>query len=251
VVAGFATVTPNVLDRLMDRASRALVAMRYFEAERLCLRALDEAHRRRDYGRMARIIMPLQEARRQKRQIACDAGRVELVSRRPRGTTRPGCYLVQPPLVAMDARRFREEADRRRVPVFVLCREPLTEAGLWPVVAVGSGRGRVFPLVVRMLVAPPAAPERDQATPTRDAGDILPPTEWFETAAESLGDAAIASVDPALQPAWRVDDLMALLDAFPDHEKLHQRLEEACREALAGGPGPRFRPRVFGDANCF
>ncbi len=251
MVAGFATVRPDVLDRVMDRASRALVATRYFEAERLCLRALEQAHRRRDYGRMARILMPLQEARRQKRQIACDAGRCELLPRRVRGTLGPGCYLVQPPAVAVAARRFREEADRRRIPVFALCREPLTEAGLWPIVSVGSGTARRWPLVVRTRVRPPTPLERDQSSATRDPGDITPSAEWFEAAGEALGDAAIASVDPGLHPAWRVDDLMALLDAFPDHEKLHQGLEGACREALVADPAARFRARAFGDPNCF
>ncbi len=251
MVAGYATVTPNALDRLMDRASRALVGTRYFEVERLCRRALEQAHRARDYGRMARILMPLQEARRQKRQIACDAGRRERVPRPIRGTLRPGCYLVQPPLVGADARRLRERADAARVPVFVLCREPLTKAGLWPVVGVGSPASRRFPVVVRTRVRPPTALERVEASPTKDAGDIEPSVEWFESAAESLGDAAIASVDPQAHPAWRVDDLLALLDAFPDHEKLHQRLEEACRDAVAADPPARFRPRDFGDPGCF
>ncbi len=251
MVAGFATVRPDVLDRVMDRASRALVATRYFEAERLCRRALEQTHRRGDYGRMARILMPLQEARRQKRQIACDAGRCELLSRPARGRPRPGCYLVQPPLVGMAARRFRDEADRRRVPVFILCREPLTEAGLWPLVSVGSGTARRRPPVVRARVRPPMPLARDESSPTRDSGDITPSAEWFEAAGEALGDAAIASVDPGLHAAWRVDDLMALLDAFPDHEKLHQRLEDACRGAVAEDPPPRFRPRQFGDPNCF
>lgn len=233
----------------MERAERALLATRYVEAERLCRRALERARRRRDYGRMARILMPLQEARRQKRQLASDADRRALVSRRTGGSIRAGFHLVQPPLVGIDARDWRERADESGTPVFVLCREPMTKSGQWPIVAVGPTGGRMFPVVIRTRVPPP--PTRGtKRSPTRDAADITPPAAWFEAAGEALGDAAIASVPGSLHPAWRVDDLAELLDVFPDHEKLHQRLEEACREALIAPP-PGRRPRAFGDPCCF
>src|SRR5689334_10244420 len=62
------------IDRMMERASTALEAMRYFEAERLASTALRRAHAAADFERMARILLPLQEARRQKRQLAVDSG---------------------------------------------------------------------------------------------------------------------------------------------------------------------------------
>lgn len=230
----------------MERAERALLATRYFEAERLCRRALDRARRRRDFGRMARILMPLQEARRHKRQLAADADWRALVSRRTGGSIRAGFLLVQPPLVGIDARDLRERADESGTPVFVLCREPMTKAGLWPIVAAGPTPGRALPLVIRTRVPPP----RSRGTTRSAARAVTPPAAWFEAAGEALGDAAIASVPGSLHPAWRVDELAALLDAFPDHEKLHQRLEEACREALIA-PLPGRRPRTFGDPSCF
>ncbi len=243
MVAGYATVTSNVLDRLMDRATGALQGTRYFEAERLSRRALLLGHARHDYDRMARILLPLQEARRQKRQIACDAGSARVVSKHPRGAPAPGCWLVQPPLVATDARRLRERADARRAPVFVMAREPTTRAGLWPITAVAAPASRRarWPRVVRMVVMPPGE--------TGDASTV--PQEWFEAAAEALGDAAIRSVCMDLHPAWRVDDLLILLDAIPEHEKLHQRLADACRDALTAEPPPKLRPREFGETNCF
>jgi hypothetical protein len=44
----------------------------------------------------------------------------------------------------------------------------------------------------------------------------------------------------------RVEDLWEYLEAAPDHEKLAQALEEACREAARTGvnSGPRRRPVV-------
>lgn len=235
----------------MERASRALAGTRYADAERLCRRALEQAHRRRDYAGMARALMPLQEARRQRRQLAADADRRALVSARERGRGRDGFILVQPPMTGMDARRWRERALDARLAVFVLCREPMTRSGEWPVVAVGSPVGRRFPLVVRVRRPAPEGVRRVESSPTLDPGGVVPPLEWFESAGEALGDAAIAAVPGAMHPAWRVDDLMAALDAFPDHEKLHQRLEEACREALIAPPPPARRPRAVGNATCF
>lgn len=226
----------------MDRASRALAEMRYFEAERQCARALDRAYRSRDYERMARIVLPLQEARRQIRQLATDSGWTGLV-----GSLEPdplaagaGCYLVQPPLIGADARILRELTRAAKVPALVLTREPLTRDGKWPVVAVGGV------LTLRVRLDPPWPLTRDDASPTKDRPPGAPPVSWFEAAAEALGDEAIRRLRPDEPAAWQVDDLMEFLDAHPDHEKLHQRLDEACRRA-ACEPAPRgrrHRPRV-------
>lgn len=65
-----------------------------------------------------------------------------------------------------------------------------------------------------------------------DTGSEPPTVEWFCRAGEALGDAAIAKVNPKMPAVFRVDMLLEFLDAFPDHEKLHQRLEEAARAAV-------------------
>lgn len=237
----------NPIDRLMERASRALVGMQYFEAERFCKDALRRAHEAADYERMARICMPLQEARRQKRQLAVDSGFVMVFSdaRQLRSVGHdimPGCYLLQPPLLGVDARNLRDEADSIGVPVFVVCREPLTKEGKWPVVSIGR-------VSVRTRVDPPVPLMRDDKSVTRDAyvGIPLPSTRWFEAAAEALGDWAISKLKFDEPAAWRVDDLMSYLEAHPDHEKLHQRLEEACRQAMTEELPEGQRHRPMGD----
>jgi hypothetical protein len=48
---------------------------------------------------------------------------------------------------------------------------------------------------------------------------------------EALGDRAIAAIEPSLGAVARVEALQKCLQAHPDHEKLHQPLGEACREA--------------------
>ena len=221
----------NPIDRLMERASVALEKTRYFEAERFCKDALGKAFAASDFERMARIILPLQEARRQKRQLAVDSGRAIVLGESDMMMAMvqnilPGCYLFQPPLIGLDARNFREEANAHGVPTLVLCREPMTKEGKWPLVAVGQ-------VPIRTRVEPPFPLQRVEKGPTKDgySGEPPPDMSWFERAAEALGDVAITKLKFDEPAAWRVDDLMEFLSVHPDHEKLHQRLEEACRQA--------------------
>jgi hypothetical protein len=226
----------------MERASRALEKTDYFLAERLCMEALSQAHAGHDFERMARIVLPLQEARRQKRQLAVDLSEgviavVDHASIIPHDPDMhppaPGLYLFQPPLIGAEARTFREVADGVDAPVMVLTREPMTRDGLWPVVSVGA-------TTVRIRIPPPQLPPprtivRQETGITRDnlhaGAEAGIPLAWFEDAAERLGDSAIAKVRPDDFAAWRVQDLLEGLEACPFHEKLHQRLEEACHQA--------------------
>lgn len=218
------------LDRLMEEASAALVATQYFHAERLAAEALSLAHQSRDFERMARIVMPLQEARRLRRQQAADSKKLTRIDNYPAfealmtGTEplKPGCYLIEPPLVGADARELREKGLHDEVPVIVLAREPETQMGLWPVVTVG-------PLTVRARIEPPGAKKIALS--------------WFLKAFEALGDAAIAQIDPEEAAEDRVEHAMDLLAAVVDHEKLHQTLRAACEEAHRDAIDDAARPR--------
>jgi hypothetical protein len=207
------TKNANRIDDTMEQASRALSSTRYFEAERLAHEALLAAHLNSDYGRMARIVLPLQEARRQIMQTAVDAGRLSVLDDLTGEVEdiEPGCYLVQPMMVAADARRLRLAAREQEIPVLVLCREPMTMLGQ-PVVAIAPG------VTVRTKVDPPANPEE-------------PELSWFVSALEQIGDFAIDSIDPGMSLVKKVDALVDRLEAIPDHEKLHQALAAACETA--------------------
>jgi hypothetical protein len=225
------------IDQTMELASRALVETHYFEAEDLCLRALSKAFATKDYERMARVLLPLQEARRQKRQLATDSGLAFLMSALPDAADlMPGCYLFQPPVIGIEVRPLRQAADKREIPTLILTREPLTRSGRWPVVSVGV-------VSVRAQVDPPYPVQRVETSKTKDDAIAPPPVEWFMAAAEAIGDAAIAKLVPTEPAAWRVVELMEFLDAFPEHEKMHQRLADACREAQSAPPPERARPR--------
>lgn len=236
------------IDEAMDRASEALVETRYFEAEQLCLRSLERAHKARDYDHMARIVLPLQEARRQKRMLAADTGRRAIIdsTRALRAPPQAGCYLIQPPLVAIDARGLRERADAKKVPVLMVTREPMTLSGHWPVVAATMG------LSIRIRFDPPFPLQRVETGWTRDNNTEAPPAAWFLGAADAISREGLKKVDPTDAAAWRVDDLMVLLEAHPDDELIHQALGDTCREALAQplpeGPRPR---RLRDDPYCF
>ncbi len=216
------------IDDIMEAASQALLDIRYWECEAMCLRALEKAYTQQEYERMARIVMPLQEARRQKRQMAEEAGEkagVVVLDERPIGSgeapglTEPGCYLLRPPLVGADGRELRDRADRDAVPVFLMVREPTTRAGRCPVVMIG-------PVTVRTQVDMP----EDEDAPT---------FEWFVNTHEALGDTAIASVPRDASEAQRVTHFYERLATITEHEKLHQALEQACLEAAKSSAASR------------
>ena len=208
-----ATVKSTSVTSLMTKAQQALARNHWFEAERMCTRALDMARNEGDFNLMARIVLPLQEARRQRMQLALDSKKIVIVDE-PSVEERKieaKCYLVQPPLVGADARRMRLLALEREIPAMFLCREPKTQLGLCPVVAIGQ-------VTVRTRIDPPRKWDK-------------PDLAWYVAACEQLGDAAIETLDRTAEPARQVDALLERLDAVPDHEKLHQVFAEVCKEA--------------------
>jgi hypothetical protein len=202
------------IDDLMEQATEALSHSKYFQAEHLAASALATAHSQGDYDRMARILLPLQEARRQRLQKALDVGKIRIVAEPFTETTKvaAGCHLVGPPLVGAEARKLRLAALEQNVPVAVLCHEPMSRVGLLPIVAIAPG------VTVRTKVRPPRNLKK-------------PDLAWFADSLEALGDAAIQSVDPGIEIERRIDAYLIRLDAVPDHELLHQTLMDLCRKA--------------------
>ena len=208
--------TAEKIDAQMEKASEALVKGDYFACEAEASRALELAFASQDWERLGRILMPLEEARRQKRLEAADCGAVHVMSD-PEAllsleSVAPGCWLLEPMIVAAHAREFRARADSERSAVLVITREPETQLKEWPIAVLG-------PVVVRTRVSPP-----DELTP-----------EWFLAAAESLGEEAIDSVDTEIDAEARISRLLDRLLALRDHDELHQAVAFACRDAVRGG----------------
>ncbi len=202
------------IESLMERASEALTAGRYLESELLADEALHEAWRRGLYEMMARITLPLQEARRQRRLAAVESGKLfvveegEVIPGSDGGAVECGCYVVMPPHVAADARQIRMNGLVQGVAVVALSREPTTQAGLVPMAVVGP-----CPIRVRLKPVKKMTPE------------------WCLDVIEALTEEAFLRIDRTRPVCKQVDFLMDFLDALPESEGLHQDLAATARKA--------------------
>lgn len=219
------------IEETMEQATAALARGDYFEADRLCAKAIQSAFARGEFDLVARIAMPLQEARRQRRLMAIEANRVFVYeSEPPTGESRldPGCYVVRAPLVAADARRISEAALHQKVPVIALATEPRTQAGLLPIAIVGA-------TTIRAKMKPPR--------------DFTP--KWCLTAIDALTTSALETFDPGRALHRQVEDLVEKVMTLPESEALHQKLAEVVHRAAQGHmrgsigdtPLPRPKPR--------
>jgi hypothetical protein len=116
----------SAIDDIMEQASAALERTDYLTCEQLCTQALGLARQQHDFDAFARILLPLQEARRQRRQIATDHGvtvlstprihPADILDRHP-----VGCLLlIDPPYSAADEQALRDLARERRLMVQAL-----------------------------------------------------------------------------------------------------------------------------------
>lgn len=204
----------RTIEAVMEEASAALSRGDYFASERLCAKAMQSAFVRGEFELVARIALPLQEARRQRRLMAIEADRIFVFEKDPpsgESKLRPGCYVVCAPLVAADARRIAEAAFEQRVPVLALAVEPRTRLGLLPLAVVGA-------TTIRAKMRPPRA-----FTP-----------RWCLEAVEALTDSALETFDPGRALHRQVEDLVEKVMTLPESELLHQKLAEVAHQAAHG-----------------
>jgi len=202
------------LDEVMEQASQALADMDYLTCEALCVQALTEAGEQKQYRYYARVLLPLQEARRQRRMIAAQGD--VLLGGGDRGVDweawleqgMPGCVVMTQPNTLEDAAALAERARVDSRYIEVLFADNKHNAVRW---------------ILRAYEGPDITCECDAPTAEQDAA------QWFLNATEQLGDAALASVDDSLIDESLVHDIEARLRVFPDHELLHQALAQAAR----------------------
>ena len=196
------------------KARQALADGRSFEAERIALETLEGARTCDDFAVMAEVVPVLKSARalRWEAALAVD-GQIHILESKPDEETivEPGCYLIEPPLVGADSKNLRLAAFAQEVPVLTVCREPLTDLKLRPIVAIG-----------RITVRARVLPSEDDARPDLD---------WYLAALNELGESAIDSLDTGALVTKQIDGLMDRLDSIPDHAGLHDALEALCRHA--------------------
>lgn len=231
------------LDTTMQRASEALACMDYLTCERLCLEALAKARGESNWPYYRRILLPLQESRRQRRMIAAD-GCIRL------GTADldedvlswldqlgAGCIAVTWPHTVETARQLSQIAMDRRLYVEVLFVDCAADVAQW---AIQSYRGPhvrcIWPApsdswINRWLSPPTDYPVTVPSQPVRSADQLnlpLYPADWFLDACEALGDTALTQVGADLNGSDRVEALEKCLEVVADHEILHQRLGDAA-----------------------
>lgn len=215
------------LDQIMEDASHKLAEMNYLASESLCLQALAEARVQGRWNYYARIVLPLQECRRQRRMIAAES---TVVIGTPGDVPRlsAGCLLVSKPHRQEDAAVVAREAAQAGLHVEVLYASQTPDEGPWTIETfVGPS--------AHCEVAAPLNVEKGQPI---DAIEQPFAAHWFIAASEALGDAALEQVTAPLGSLERVEQIEARIAAVSDHEILHQRLAEAARAvALEAGAG--------------
>ena len=196
-------------------------------------------------GEIAAICVAARE-RAQDEAVAADftmtAGTIGMIE----GAPAPGCVLLQPPMIGINAVPIIRAGINAAVPFIVLCREPLTLDGLWPIAAAGQGmrwpderRGPPGGLTVRVRVEPPEPVTRVDSSPTRDAAPTPPPA-WFLDALDALDQVAMSRIEKDVPGAHRVRTIIELLDAHPLGTELYRSLQEACAAAsVEPSPEPR------------
>lgn len=124
-----------------------------------------------------------------------------------------GRYLVRPPLVARDASILDHTLKLKGISVVVLCREPITQLGKCPIVALGSG------VTIRTQIEEPANPDK-------------PSCRWFDLAVEALGACVVDRIDTEATPQRQLNYLLAHLSAIPMHVDSYRAAIALC-DALA------------------
>lgn len=242
---------PESLDNTMEEASVALARMDYLECEELCQRSLVTAFHASDWGYFASILLPLQEARRQRRMIAAEGvirlGSVDVAESSAAMLRRmpAGCIVLTHPHTSADAVMLVTLARQQRRHVEVLFADNPRSSGRWVL-------SWPTPSIRVEINAPPAewvgrwiTPET-KAAPAGAAPTLHPvrkplpkptspaqsPADWFLDACEAMGDAALAGIDAdkSLSPRGRLERLWHALLAVTDHERLHQALAAAARD---------------------
>jgi hypothetical protein len=228
----------TTLDEQMEQASQALARMDYLACEALCVQALAEAREQARWAYYARILLPLQEARRQRRQMAAD-GTIRLGTASLSGQPtdwlqhlQAGCIVVTEPHGPEQAQALMEAARQAKQHLEVLYAANEPSANPWAI------RSFAGPRIEVERAAPPASwvdrwLEANAVPEPAPAGHSQTPADWFLDASEALGDAAIDKVEARTDAIPGGDQRVALLEQMlqvvTDHEILHQKLGDAAR----------------------
>lgn len=221
----------------MDQASLKLVKMQYREAQVLCEQALKMAYDRKLWQYFARIVLPLQECRRQCRMIAVEGHivlgtdhlgddalmKVDILTR--------GCVVFTGKDAPVQAAHLLQRARQNLRHLLVMAATPGNPgSNHWTVHSASQ------PTLTVSFPAPPEAWQHQTLAPQQwpevpaEVSRWPTPGDWVLDALEALGDQALKTVAPSADGVKRVDALLSALHAVSDHEILQQRLAEAASQ---------------------
>ena len=218
---------PATLDEQMETASQALAELDYARCESLCVDALKQARDASDWVMYQRVLLPLQETRRQRRQAALDGpillgtpGEQSDIASQVADLDQ-GCGVLSWPTTSADVVTIAEQVRQSKRPIELLFADNAPDSENWRITSyAGPGLSIDLP-----------APKTEWIGQWIDASTVEPPTpaHWFMQASEALGNAALAAIDAipgSLEHLQALEDALTCVD---DHEILHQRLAAAAK----------------------
>jgi hypothetical protein len=205
--------------------------MQYLQAETLCQQALQMAYERKLWSYFARITLPLQECRRQRRMIAAEGHIVLGTDHLPNDALQTldalpaGCVVFTGKDAQTHAAQLLQGVQKNPRHLLVLAAE--TGEDQWTVHSASQPD---------VSVNYPAPPSEWQHTtmPPQAWPELKPPCnwptpgDWFLDALEKLGDQALKTAQSSDDNVLRVDELLSAMYAVTDHEILHQQLAQAA-----------------------
>ena len=183
----------------------------WFKEEVSAIAEIDIARSALQWEALGDAIEKLRSARSLRARAAQNGKRVQIIQETG-GCEAPddgGRYLVQPPLVARDAGVLDTLCKSLGISAVIACREPVTNLGLCPIVALGSG------VIVRVQVEAPKNSEK-------------PTCAWFDHAIEELGDHVLEQVQQQSTEQRQLDYLIAHFSAIPTHMRVYRKAIELC-----------------------
>ncbi|MBX2850175.1 MAG: hypothetical protein KTR15_00350 [Phycisphaeraceae bacterium] len=218
---------PATIDEQMETASQALAELDYARCESLCVDALRQARDASDWVTYQRVLLPLQEARRQRRQAALDGpillgtpgAQADVASQIKE--IEQGCVVLTWPCTSADAQALNAAVHETKWSIELLFADNASDADIWRLTSTaGPGLSTDIP-----------APKAEWIGQWVGPAAIAPPTpaHWFMQASEALGNTALAAIEYEPGSIEYLQSLEQALACVDDHEILHQRLASAAQ----------------------
>jgi len=234
------------LQTLCERGSELLIETRYWDAERLLARAERAAWDARDWDTLARVYMPLQEARRQRRQRSGEGAVVlDLIAQGPTDDINPEHVIANYPHGQLLVAGWGSIAPAQGVRALAEANGLYVETFLAATYPVGAGKAIVIVPTEDVALPPPDAGWSIDALLKRLPAQCLVLSEnelpkgvrkgTTETYAEvmalweRLAAPFLAAADMLVDPVAKIDGYRKAIRVDYTLELAHQRLSDVAK----------------------